>query len=313
MPTATETLNDRPYRVLDLDVLRAFVVVVRCASFTEAARQLSRTQSAVSMQIRRLEEQLELVLLQRQRGQIRVTEEGQRLLVIAREMLALNERAFERSSPADVSGRVRIGAIEHFARALLPRVVADFSRRYPAVTVEITTGISSIMKSKLGQEFDLVMGVSGSGASDGQVIARTPVIWATSKQHETHLQRPLPMALQLEGTLFRRWAIGALEGAGIPWRMAYCSSSVAAMEEAVTAGLGVGVFKRDTISKRLRVLAPDDGFPELPHVDTWILVGDTPSQATALMQEHITKSVLARAAMKRQPARKAGRADDISR
>jgi len=281
-------------RLLDLDLLHAFIAVVNCASFTEAAKQLSHSQSAVSMKIRRLEDQLGQVLLTRRRGSIEPTEDGRLFLATAQQMLDLNDRVFNAAPTESVTGRINVGATEHYARAYLPRVVAEFGRRYPDVQVEVHTDVSTVMRAKLGTFYDLVISIGAAGTSQGVILDRSPAVWATSKRHEAHLRTPLPLALQVEGTLLREWATSALDSVGTAWRIAYSSSSMAALESSVLAGVAVGVFKRSSVSTRMRVLGVRDGFPRLPWTEEAILVPSAPSKSALLLRDLIIKSVLAR-------------------
>ncbi|MFP3605881.1 LysR substrate-binding domain-containing protein [Paraburkholderia sp. SIMBA_053] len=279
-------------RVLDLDALRAFVLVVETGRFSMAANALSRTQSTISMQIRRLEEQLACTLLYRKQTGAVPTAEGSELMTAASEMLALNDQVFDAVKQTTVAGRVRIGAIEHYAVAVLPALVARFCRIYPEVLVEIHTGAAGVMRTQLRTEYDLVVGISEAGSAPGTLLSRSRVVWAVSRQVDVHRQSPLPLALGVEGGLLRAWGTRALDNAGIPWRMAYCSSSVAALEASVKAGLAVGIFNEHTINKRLRVLGAKDGLPPLPRVDVWLLQADMQrTRAVTLLHDFLISAI----------------------
>jgi DNA-binding transcriptional LysR family regulator len=282
-------------RVLDLDLLRVFVLVVQSGSFSSAARALSRTQSAVSMQIRRLEEQLGCTLVYRRRTGAQPTPEGSSLLQVAGPMLAMNDRVFEQLNASVVSGHVRIGAIEHYATAVLPELVARFCKLYPDVLVEIHTGSHTLMQTQLRSHYDLVIGMSEPGSAIGTTLTTARVVWAVSPKHEAHKRTPLPLALGIDGTLFRRWAIQALDAAGVRWRMTYCSSSVGALEASVKAGLAVGIFNEHTISRRLRILGAKDGLPALPRAAIWIVHAEgSNSRATTLLHDFLVEAIRGR-------------------
>lgn len=279
-------------RVLDLDLLRVFVQVAQTGSFSLAAKSLSRTQSAVSMQIRRLEEQIGCALIYRKKGGAQPTPEGISLLEVANEMLALNDRIFEQLNSAVVSGLVRIGAIEPYARAVLPELIANFCALYPEVLVEIHTGIPKEMLGQIRTRFDLVIGMSEAGSGTGTTLATSRVTWAVAPGHSPHRQSPVPLAMGVEGTLFRRWGTHALESAGMRWRMAYCSSSVAALEGAVSAGLAVGIFSEHTLDKRLVPLGTKDGLPALPSSEVWIMRSEkSTSKAVTLLHDFIVNAI----------------------
>jgi DNA-binding transcriptional LysR family regulator len=259
-------------RTADLDLLRVFDALVRLGSFTAAAKALSRTQSAVSMQIKRLEEQMGVQLVTRGARTLTATPEGLQLLPLARQMLALNEQLFDDADPQAVAGNISIGTAEYYGVHVLPALVAEFCRRHPRIHVAIHTGIGWVMRAELGSRFDIVIGHGPVGSTEGARLLETRVVWATGPDPQLHLQRPLPLAVNPEGAVFRRWATSALEHAGIPWRIAYTSTSASGLESAVRAGLAVGVFSEATLSNRLQVLGPGDGLPPLPDAELWLAV-----------------------------------------
>ena len=269
----------------DIDLLRVFDTLVRVGSFTSAAQTLSRTQSAVSMQIKRLETQLGVQLVTRGTHKLTATPEGLQLLPLARQMLGLNDQLFGDADPHAVSGNVRIGSIEYYATRILPTLIAEFCRLHPRIHVEMHNGVATQMRSELGSRYDMVIGIGQAGSLDGTKLTRAKVVWATAPKLQTHLQRPLPLAVTPDGTLFRRWATHALDQAGIPWRIAYTSSSVAGLESAVRAGIAVAVFKEDTISKRLMILGKKDGLPILPDVDVWLAAQPFPRRPAVELLE----------------------------
>jgi DNA-binding transcriptional LysR family regulator len=288
-------------RLLDLELLRAFVAVAHNGSITAAAKALHRTQSAISMQMQRLEEQLGCTLLHRLREGVSPTADGVWLLPRAQQLLALNDDVFAERKLARVAGLVRIGAAEHYATVVLPALLAQFCRKYPEVQFDLQIGIPSTMRPRLGVDYDLVigMGPQGVAASSGvpgtTVLARSDAVWVCSPKHETWRERPLPLALQQEGSGVRAWAITALDGAGIAWRQACCCGSLAALETSVRAGLGVGVFIAQSISDRLRILGPAEGFPPLPRAEVWIAKADGAApRATSLLHDFLVTEIRSR-------------------
>lgn len=255
---------------VDIDLLRVFDTVVRIGSFTTAAKALSRTQSAVSMQLRRLEEQLGVQLVARGTRQLAPTPEGVQLLPLARQMLSLNDQLFHDVDRQEVSGSIRIGSIEHYATRVLPVLIAEFCRQHPRIHVELHHGVSSVMHAELGSRYDMVIGVGAVGSGEGLRLTKSRIVWASTAGSATHLQRPLPLALNPEGAMLRDWATHALDRAGIPWRIAYTSTSVTGLEAAVRAGIAVGVFREATISKRLKILGAKEGMPSLPDSEVWL-------------------------------------------
>jgi DNA-binding transcriptional LysR family regulator len=232
------------------------------------------------MQMQRLEEQLGCTLLYRQREGTSLTTDGEWLLPRAKQLLALNEDVFTERKLARVAGLVRIGAVEYYATVVLPVLLAKFCHKHPEVQFDLQIGIPSTMRPRLGLDYDLIVGMgpegvaANSGVPGTTVVARSDAVWVCSPKSEIWRERPLPLALQQEGSGVRAWAIAALDRAGIPWRQACCCGSLAALEISVRADLGVAAFTAQTISDRLRVLGRDEGFPLLPSAEVWIARAD---------------------------------------
>jgi DNA-binding transcriptional LysR family regulator len=280
--------------LLEPDLLRVFVAVAERGGFTRAATALNRTQSAVSMQIKRLEEGVGAALFQRDGRKVRLSSAGESLIGYARRMLALNEEAVGAVRQHEVSGTVRLGCIDDYATRVLPAILAKFWEDHPRVLVEVETGLTTHLLDRLETEFDLVLGMQPVGVGRGKPICRDSPVWAASPDHDVHRQDPMPLALYRDGCLFRRWATSALDGAGRRWRCAYVSPSVATVEAAVENGLAVSVFKRSTVSPKLRRLGPREGFPRLPDVDITLHVpARAVSRQSAALADHLTRSLRA--------------------
>lgn len=252
--------------LLELDLLRTLIAVNTHLSFTEAAHELNKTQAAVSMQIRRLEELSGVTLFDRGKRSLRLTGDGEILVEYGRRMLALNEEAFASVRPDQVVGAVRLGAVTHYAVHILPPLLAEFSSRYPAVRIEVLAGVS-FREAPFGTELDLAIALEPAGTTTGTILERDRAIWVSSAQHATHTVSPVALAVLPEGSLLRKWTIESLEHHGKPWRIAYISANASAMLSAIKAGLAVGVARANSLSNGLRELTPDEGFPTLPVFD----------------------------------------------
>lgn len=270
-------------RMLAPELLRAFVAVVECNGFTQAARYLHRTQAAISQQIARLEDCIGADLFERPARQLRLTEQGLVLLDYARRLLALNNETMERLSPGIVQGTVRMGATNYYATTVLPSLLAEFSDLYPAIHIDLEVGVAEEMQRKLGSAFDITINAFQRGEGRGVMLRREPVVWAVSKRASPHQKSPVPLAVLPQGSLLRRWAEAALTAAGRPWVVVQESSSVEVLKASVCAGLAVGVFQQATVSAvaDLRTMAPDEGFPALPSSETWLDKADRDLQRPA--------------------------------
>lgn len=255
-------------RLLDIDLLHVFVTVVLCSSLTSAALVLHRTQAAVSLQIKRLEEIARAQLLIRSSRGAEPTAKGRTLFLYAQKMLALNEEAMLSLHSDVVSGPVRIGTYHHFAAEILPPILMRFAEMYPDVWVEVDVRLAAATSDHANANFDLIVGLDEVAPTHGTILWTEAVSWYGSIEHKAHLRDPLPIAVLPEGSLFRKWSIDSLSRKGSKWRIAQVCSSAAAIESAVAAGLAVAVFKEGTVSlsRHIRALGEADGFPALPSV-----------------------------------------------
>src|SRR5882757_400693 len=202
---------------LDPELLRAFVAVADHRSFTRAAVTLNRTQSAVSMQIKRLEDRLGVELFSRSKANVDLSAAGEGLLGYARRILALNEEAVGRLAERKVDGVVRLGVMDDYGTCIVPPLLASFLAGYPRIHVEMETGLTSSMPARLGEAYDLVIAMHPEGRGEGEFLRREQAVWATSAAHAVEEQQPLPVALYPPGCLFRKWAMEALDAARRPW------------------------------------------------------------------------------------------------
>jgi len=273
--------------VLDPELLKAFVAVADHRSFTRAATMLNRTQSAVSMQIKRLEDRLGVELFHRTKVTVDISPAGEGLLGYARRILSLNDEAIGRIKGHLVGGRVRIGVMDDYGTAVLPPLLYGFLQAYPSVRVEMETGLTARMTERLGEDFDLVIAMHEKGRGDGRFLCREQAVWAASVTHQTERLDPLPVALYPPGCLFRKWATEALDAAGRAWDLSFVSHSLAAVEAIATQGLAVTVVKSGLLSPRLRLLTEKDGMPRLPSADIRLHQASGLSRAGVLLADHL--------------------------
>jgi len=275
------------------DMLRSFIAIADSGSFSQAARQVHRTQSAVSMQIKKLEDLVGKMLLSREGRTAQLTHEGELLLGYARRIVQLNDESLSLLKRPELAGAVRIGLPDDYAARFLPEILARFSRAFPQVQVEVICQPSSNLVPLLEEEkLDMALTTSPEPQVDGtRLLRQEPTVWVTSEQHLVHEQRPLPLALFENDCYCRRWAIKALEQVGIPYRVAYTSASFMGLTAAAKAGLAVAVINPSILPDGLRQLGPADGLPQLP--DSSILLRRHPNAVnpiTDCLAEHIAKA-----------------------
>lgn len=276
---------------LDPELLRAFVAVADHRSFTRAAVTLNRTQSAVSMQIKRLEDRLGVELFSRTKANVDLSAAGEGLLGYAKRILALNEEAVGRLAERKVEGVVRLGVMEDYGTSVVPPLLASFLAGYPRIHIEMVTGLTASMPAGLGETYDLVISMHPEGRGDGEFLCREQAVWATSPSQAVEQQQPLPVALFPHGCLFRKWAIEALDAARRPWRLAFVSHSIAAVEAVAALGLAVTVVKTSTFPVKLRALSDHDGMPRLPAADICLHRAANLSPAGSLLAEHLRSGI----------------------
>ncbi|QRF61527.1 LysR family transcriptional regulator [Variovorax paradoxus] len=276
---------------LDPELLKAFVAVADHRSFTRAATALNRTQSAVSMQIKRLEERLGTELFHRTKVNVDLSLAGEGLLGYARRILLLNDEAVGHLQQHKVEGRVRLGVMDDYGSFVVPPVLASFVAAYPRIHIEMETGLTARMPERLGEDFDLVIAMHPEGQGGGELLRREQAVWATAVSQSVESQDPLPVALYPQGCLFRQWATEALDASGRPWRLAFVSHSLAAVESIAAQGLAVTVVKSGTFPPRLRALSERDGMPRLPGADIRLHRAAGLSRAAGFLAGHIVGAI----------------------
>jgi len=279
-------------KVLEPELLSTFVAIADAGSFTEAARRVSRTQSAVSMQMKRLEELIGRPVFARNGRQVELTRDGELLLGHARRILRSHAEALAAFEASEVQGTVTLGTPDQYASAFLPRILARFAETHPAVHVEVVCDVTANLLERLrAGALDLALVTHGDGNEGGTVLYQEPVVWVTSARHGAHELDPVPLALFYQGCNYRRWALDALARAGRAYRIAYSSMSWAGIEAALRAGLAISAAPRSNVGPGLRVLSEPDGFPPLPtyQVELQRAAG---RRAPALdrLEEHIVES-----------------------
>ena len=178
--------------LLEPELLKAFVAVADSRSFTRAATQLNRTQSAVSMQIKRLEDRLGVKLFNRTKANVELSAAGEGLLGYARRILTLNDEAVGKLWERKIEGVVRLGVMDDYGTLIVPPVLASFAACYPLIHVEMEIGLTSSMPSRLGTAYDLVIAMHPEGSGEGEFLRREQAAWATGAFHPVEQQNPLP-------------------------------------------------------------------------------------------------------------------------
>jgi DNA-binding transcriptional LysR family regulator len=278
---------------LDLDQLHTFVTIADTGSFTKAAEEVHRTQSAVSMQMRRLEDRIGKPLFEKDGRTNRLSEEGERLLTYARRMIRLNRETLAAFDDASLEGHIRIGTPDDYADRFLPEIMARFSRSNPRVELSVvcepTPGLADhIQRGNL----DLAIVTHNDAKRQSEVVRREPLLWVTSANHATHEQEVLPMAFGRPNCIWRRSACDLLDAMGRDYRVLFTSFSATVITAAVLSGLAVSVLPECALRPGMRVLGDADGFGPLPEVRIGILRGRSGNQELIdALARHISESL----------------------
>lgn len=250
-------------RDLQIDWLHCLVAVVDAGSLSAATVQLHRSQSAVSMQLKKLEDAAGHRLLERGARRLELTEQGQTLLGYARRMLDLQAEAQAALQPAVLSGRVRLGVPDDYAATYLTPVLRRFAPRHSGVEIELNCEQSTALIPRVERgELDLAL-VSRDHARRGSLLFHEPMVWVGSPQLELWRRDPLPIAVYEDISLARRGAIHALALQGRRYKVVYHSSSLAGQLAAVESGLAVAALTQCSAPAQLQVLGREQGLGPL--------------------------------------------------
>ena len=251
---------------LPLDLLQTFATVAETGSFTRTGETQHITQSAVSMQMKRLEGIVGLALFRKQGRSFQLTQAGETLLEHALRILNAHNEAVAAFSSPDLFGRVRFGCAEDYASRFLPAVLHGFRKAFPRIRLDIhiAPGVE-LHEGLIREELDLCL-LEGSWGG-GQVVHREPLVWAASRTGAAHEEDPLPLAVYHEGCNYRKWALEGLRKARRRYWIAFVSPSISSILGAVKVGLAVAPIGASNLDNSLRALGPENGFPLLPVSD----------------------------------------------
>lgn len=255
---------------LDVDVLRSFVTGVELGSFGKAADMLGRSPSAVSTQMKKLEEQARASIFRKSGRRLALTDAGEVMLAYARRMLELNDEAIAALHGFEMEGWLRVGLQEDFGEALLPDLLARFTRSHPKIRMEARIARNAELIARLvsGQlDVALIWG-DGAGAPHTCYIAELPMRWiGPANGNLLGKADPLPLVMFDAPCQFRNAATSALDRAGVAWRVTFTSPSLGGLWAAVGVGLGITVRTAHGLPANTRIMKEADGpLPSLPSI-----------------------------------------------
>ena len=280
-------------RNLDIDLLRTFVTIADLGSFTAAGARLGRTQSTISLQVKRLEALVSRILFERTARSVRLTLDGQVLLGSARKILHMNDKVIAELTEPDVRGRVRLGVPEDFATAHLPDILALFTEAHPLVELEVTCDLTLNLLDRFhAGAFDLVLVKrEPAAARQGVRVWREPLVWVARNQEAVDGNEVIPLVVSPEPCVYRKRATDALDAGGRTWRIAYTSTSLAGAQAAVKAGLGISVLPKKMVPSFLVPVATTQRLPQLPDTEIALIEGRSISDTAHMLAQHIVQAL----------------------
>lgn len=281
---------NHPLPLLELDILRTFVAIAETGSFTLAASAVYRTPSAVSMQIKKLEETLGRSVFNRDARSVSLTNDGEMLLGYARRMLAINREAVSKFVMPDIEGVVRFGSPDDFGERVLPVVLKRFAQSHPNIAVDVVIDQSVNLRRRMSErtlDITLLTNSTNAYAADCEVLLSEPIVWAGMKGGCAYLKEPLPVSLWEEGCAWRAGALDALGRDGRDYRVAYMSAHTAGQRAAILSDLAIAPLPKSFIGEDLVELGAKDGLPEIGDYSLAMVVAPDASAPVKAVADHI--------------------------
>jgi DNA-binding transcriptional LysR family regulator len=257
-------MTSKRLRNLDMGTLRSFVTIADSGSMTRAASRLFLTQSAISMQIKRLESSLGLSVFDRSSQGMKPTTEGEQLLQYASQMLALNDEAMGRLTSPDYEGVIRLGAPSDVIYPHVPSAIREYSRDFPRVQVKFSASSTQLLKEQydLGQ-LDVILTTEHKPGPNGRIINTQPLLWTGAEDGIAWKKRPLPLCF-CKNCSFRPHATAALDAAGISWVDVASTNDDLASDAMASADLGIRAEMECVIHAGRQIVDHGGQLPELP-------------------------------------------------
>lgn len=267
---------------LDIDMLRCFVEVARTGSFTQAGKNIGLTQSGVSVKIRRLEQRLNGQMFNRTRKSFSLTVEGEVLLDYAGRILSVHDEAVSRLTKPEACGKLRLGLIDYFLPEILPGLLSKFRKQYPNISLEVHTGygITLIPQFERG-DLDLVVTGKDSYEGNCRVLAQEPLVWVVGKDTDiSFFDDPMNLVVLPSPCTFRKLATEGLEKVNRKWEILFTGTSIANIQAAVQAGMGLSILPQGAIKEGVKKAPVSLELPELPMYSI-VLITDEQKQNDA--------------------------------
>lgn len=276
---------------LDNHQLKSFIAIAETGTFSRAAYIVGRTQSALSLQIKKLEDAIGCTLFERTSRNVKLTEQGEIFLGYAKQILSLQWEAFSRLKEPDIQGEIRLGTPEDFATHYLPEVLAIFRKHHPRVQLNVSCDLTlNLIAGFEREEFDIILFKRDPGrVKGGTKVWREPLVWAAADHYQP--EKPISLVLSPQPCIYRARALTALDRANKPWHISYTSPSLAGTIAAVKAGLGITVLPANMLPAGIHRTAKEMKLPELSDAEIALMKRDNLTRSAEMLAEHIVHSM----------------------
>ena len=282
---------------LDTELLRTLVAIADTGGFASAARSVHRTQSAVSMQMKRLEAVVGQELFEKRGRRTLPNARGRDLLLHARQILRLQDEALAAFRAPGIHGEVALGACDDYVLSFVPPILARYARLHPNVHVRLDARDSTkLIRATVEGELDIALVNIVDDEIRHEKLTSEPLVWVGSASYATHEKDPLPLAVESD-CVWGRWARDTLDRAGRRYRNAYSTFNIGGLIALVGAGLAVSVMSRSSVPASLRVLGETEGFPPLPSTSMGLVLGGAPPSPAAAAMVGLLREELGRGAI----------------
>ncbi|WP_397568410.1 LysR family transcriptional regulator [Schlesneria sp. T3-172] len=276
---------------VDTIQLKSFIAIAETGTYGQAAATVNRTQSALSLQIKKLEEQLGCELFDRTNRRVVLTQQGEIFLGYAKRMMQLQWEAFSRLREPDVEGEIRFGTPEDFATHYLPDVLASFRQHHPRVQLNVACDLTlNLIDGFHRGEFDVILAKRDpQRVKGGTKVWREPLVWAAADGYQP--EERLSLVLSPQPCIYRARALAALDRAKRSWHISFTSPSLAGTIAAVKAGLGITVLPAHMIPAGIHPIRKETKLPQLADSEVALMKKDELSKVAEIFSDHVVQSL----------------------
>lgn len=250
---------------LDTDLLRTFLAIIDTGSMSAGASKIGRSQSAVSLQVKRLEATLGKPVFMRHGRGVVPSAVGEKLEPVARQTVSLLNASLAEIRSDELAGVIRLGIPDDHSKSVLADIIASFAKKHPLVEINVRCASGAEFADAISNgHLDLVLYEVETAEDHHHVLAEENTFWVTSRLHSAHELSPLPIALFDRDCWWRDVALNTLQRSGLAYRIAYSSESVSGVAAAIRSGVAIGLLGQSSIGRDFRILTKPASFTAMP-------------------------------------------------